>query len=288
MGGHRRIGWAGDGDPRPARVACGGTRGPSGGRATPGCPRCRGCGRRSRCRRARCWWRARGGSGALVGPVGAHHEERRPAARRRRRSARRPRSSPTPVVADRDVGGRRPAAPRRGGRRGAWGGHRREARPRCARRHALGPDPCHLHRDRPGSGRREVQCDPVPGRDGLRPAVARDGLVGHRRTLRRVWWADQGCAVSFAFTRSRVVRIPSRLVRPRAHPRRRRSRRRAGVSASSNDSVTSVPVAGGLEPVAPGVRRPGAASGRRRRTPGRARRPPPRTSSSRRGPSGCA
>ena len=44
-----------------------------------------------------------------------------------------------------------------------------------------------------------------------------------------------------ALTRSSVVRMPLRFVLPRAQPRSAQYRRRAGVCASSNDSVTSVP-----------------------------------------------
>jgi hypothetical protein len=49
-------------------------------------------------------------------------------------------------------------------------------------------DPRHLHRDRPGTGRREVQRDRAAGFHRLGPAVARHGLVGHLGGRYRPVW----------------------------------------------------------------------------------------------------
>ena len=70
-----------------------------------------------------------------------------------------------------------------------------------------------------------------------------DGFAHRQPELRcrayREGPADSVTALIF----SRVTRMPSRLVRPRANPAIIQYRRMSGVSASSNDSVTSVPPA---------------------------------------------
>jgi hypothetical protein len=69
---------------------------------------------------------------------------------------------------------------------------------------------------------------------GCVPASREPGRLAYREGP-----ADSVTALIF----SRVTRMPFRLVRPRANPAIIQYRRMSGVSASSNDSVTSVPAA---------------------------------------------
>jgi hypothetical protein len=68
-------------------------------------------------------------------------------------------------------------------------------------------------------------------------------LSGGNRELRCRAYREGPADSVTALILSRVTRMPSRLVRPRANPATIQYRRMSGVSASSNDSVTSVPAA---------------------------------------------
>jgi hypothetical protein len=82
---------------------------------------------------------------------------------------------------------------------------------------------------------------------GLVRVRGRHSAAGlHTGNRAQLWVYREGPADSVtALIRSRVTRMPSRLVRPRANPAAIQYRRMSGVSASSNDSVTSVPPATG-------------------------------------------
>src|ERR1700689_589030 len=92
----------------------------------------------------------------------------------------------------------------------------------------------------------------VLGTVRLRRGVSHAGLLPGRRCP-QLRTCDAGMPASTSAYRegsadsvtalilSRVTRMPSRLVRPRANPAIIQYRRMTGVSASSNDSVTSVP-----------------------------------------------
>src|ERR1700689_5419122 len=75
-----------------------------------------------------------------------------------------------------------------------------------------------------------------------RVAVGDELHIGDRELRRRAYPEGPADSVA-ALILSRVTRMPSRLVRPRANPAIIQYRRMTGVSASSNDSVTSVPAA---------------------------------------------
>jgi hypothetical protein len=95
---------------------------------------------------------------------------------------------------------------------------------------------------RPHAGPRRRRTHLTPGARVRGRRSAGELHIGDRELRGRAYREGPADSVT-ALILSRVTRMPSTLVRPRANPATIQYRRMTGVSASSNDSVTSVPAA---------------------------------------------